>query len=132
MAKRILDTSFLITHWKRRGGQSPKDKTASDAKAWALELITIHNTNAIVTPVYLEVLVGVTNSNEMNLTRTYLSEFKIIDDGKITPKDWEKACQIAGRIPQSGKRRQLGDCLIAAISDRLKYEVLTMDGGFPR
>jgi hypothetical protein len=49
MRQRILDTSVLISFWRRRGGQ-PAD--VEQARAWSGELIDLERTNAIVSPVY--------------------------------------------------------------------------------
>jgi predicted nucleic acid-binding protein len=38
---------------------------------------------------------------------------------------------LVRRVPPDGSRRQMGDCLIRAIADRLNAEVLTRDAGFP-
>jgi len=55
--KRVLDTNKLIRHWKRF---KPADgvKTPSGARAWAEQLIEFEKTDAIVTPVELELLAG--------------------------------------------------------------------------
>ena len=131
MARKIFDTSALIRHWHDCGGASPSGKTPADAAKWAQDLITIHDTDAIVTPVFVEFIAGVTNSVELTLTRAYLEQFKVIDAGKITVEDWEETRRLAQRIPPTSKRRQLGDCLIAAIGKRLHYDVIRFDKGFP-
>lgn len=38
--------------------------------------MTIHETDAIVTPVYLEMIAGVTNAEELHLTQAFLDEFR--------------------------------------------------------
>lgn len=132
MARKIFDTSALIQHWHDSGGRSPAGKTAADAAGWAQRLIAVHDTDAIVTPVFVEFIAGVTNSVELELTRSFLKEFRVLDGGRITIDDWEETRRLAQRIPMSGKPRQLGDCLIAAIGKRLHYEVIRFDKGFPR
>ena len=72
MARKIFDTSALIRHWHDSGGRSPTGKTAADAAGWAQRLIAVHDTDAIVTPVFIEFVAGVTNSVELELTRSYL------------------------------------------------------------
>jgi predicted nucleic acid-binding protein len=131
MARRLLDTSILLSHWNRvRGDLS--EKSADDARDWARELIKLRRGVAIATPVVLEVLGGVRSSHELSLTLAYLGEFKVIDGGKIPKEDWDAAQRIAARVPPDGRRRDLGDCLIRAIANRLHHEVDTPDGGFPR
>ena len=131
MKKRILDTSILIGLWQQRRGSSAVRVTNSKAKRWAKELIDLYETNAIATPVYLEVIAGVTSRRELDLTRAFLAEFVCLDEGKILEQDWTQAIQLASRVPGVGRPRHLGDCLIRAIADRLRCEVKTHDTGFP-
>jgi predicted nucleic acid-binding protein len=67
----------------------------------------------------------------MKLARAYLGEFEIVDAGRILPADWKVAKQIAHRILRDRSPRQLGDCIIRAICNRLHLEVLTADRRFP-
>lgn len=80
---------------------------------------------------FVEFIAGVTNSVELALTRAFLEQFKVIDAGKISVEDWEETRRLAQRVPPTSKRRQLGDCLIAAIGERLHYDVIRFDKGFP-
>jgi predicted nucleic acid-binding protein len=132
MASKIFDTSALIQHWHDSGGRALEGKTAGDAAEWARRLIEIHETNAIVTPVYVEFAAGVRNGAELELARAFLDQFTVIDGGKITVEDWQETRRLAQRVPPNGKPRQLGDCLIAAIGMRLHYDVIRFDKGFPR
>lgn len=132
MARRIFDSSVLIRHWHDCGGGSPEGKSAADAEQWARRLIAVHDTDAIVTPVFIEVVAGVRNRVELELTRSFLKHFRVLDAGRITDEDWEETRRLAQRVPSNGKPRQLGDCLIAAIGKRLHYEVIRFDRGFPR
>ena len=132
MRKYILDTSVLLKHWKRCVGSSLKGKKNSDALQWAKALIEIEDTNAILTPIYIEMVAGVSSEEELRLTRSFLRQFKMIDNGLILSQDWEEARRLAERIPRDGKPRQLGDCLIQAIANRLKFQVRTFDKRFPR
>jgi predicted nucleic acid-binding protein len=131
MMKRALDTSMLIDHWRRfrpRGG-----KTAAEAEAWARILIQITRTDAIVTPVELELLGGDLDSRDRDLTRAFLKPFRIIDEGKILPEDWEEVRRLITRIPRYQPRpRGLVDCLIQAIAFRLNHEVWTKDKAMPK
>ncbi len=133
MRKRVLDTSILILHWRTsRGGSSLDRSTEDDARTWAHRLIALEKADAIVTPVYVEMICGVRGSHELLLTTAYLHSFRVIDGGNVLPEDWREAIRLARRVPRNGKPRQLGDCLVRAISDRLNHNVRTVDQGFPR
>ena len=132
MPKRVLDTNVLIGHWLDFPGQGLAGRTGAGMQKWAKHLIELQDSNLIVTPVWIEVVAGVTNKEELKLTLAYLKPFKIIDDGRILPIDWAAARQKAQRIPPNGRRRQLGDCLIKAIADRLHCDVVTWERHFPR
>ena len=131
MLKRILDTCVLLAYWKRRTAASDSP-TVADVERWAQELAEIHQGNAIVTPVYVEFIAGTRDSSEQHLAEAFLAQFEILDKGEISRQDWDETRRIAKRIPPRGKPRQLGDCLIRAIANRLKHEVVTADTGFPR
>jgi len=128
----ILDTSILITFWnKQRGDRSWDQIDATDVQAWAEKLTSLRRSKRIVTPVYIEFIAGVTNGREMELAREYLAAFDIIDEGHILDEDWKHARRLASRIPRDRKPRQLGDCLVRAIADRLRLDVDTLDSSFP-
>ena len=97
----------------------------------AQEVIDSYDSNLIVTPVKIELVGGMRTGDELRRMNAYLSVFNIIDDGKITEKDWLKAEELARRVPARssviGKRRQMADCLIRAIGFPLKYEVYSFD-----
>jgi predicted nucleic acid-binding protein len=131
MPKRVFDTSRLINHWKRYPKQL--EKTDAEAEKWGMELIRIENTDAIVTPVELEMLGGDENERDRQLTRAYLKPFRVIDKGRILKEDWDEARRLIVRIPNRPKPRARGlvDCLIRAIATRLNHEVLSDDKGMP-
>lgn len=104
--------------------------TVEAVATWARELIELHGTRAIVSPVLIEFLAGTSNATELRLAKAYLDPFEIVDQQRIPPQDWQEAVRLAQRVPRSGQRRQLGDCLIRSIANRLKYEVVTHDVGF--
>jgi predicted nucleic acid-binding protein len=128
----VFDTSFLIWHWQRSKQRARRPIESDDARPWARRLIDLRRTDAIVTPSYIEFVAGVRDTGELDLARSYLGEFRIIDGGRILPEDWVEARRLAERVPNDRKPRQLGDCLIRAIARRLKHEVLTLDRSFPR
>src|SRR5438874_6386477 len=117
MRRVVLDSALLIAHWNRCR-QGPLDQySEADVAGWARKLITIERSSAVVTPVVLELVCGATSKHGLRLTRAYLREFKVIDKGTILDEDWEEAQRLAGRVPRSGKPRDLGDCLIRAIAN---------------
>lgn len=132
MKKQVLDTSILIAHWHTCRTAARGMITPAVVRWWAESLIRLRETDAIVTPVYVEMLAGVTSAEECRLTRAFLEKFHRIDGGRIPEEDWAEAIRLAQRVPRNAKPRQLGDCLIRAIADRLNYAVFTLDSSFPR
>lgn len=92
----------------------------------------LYDTDAIVTPIRIEFVAGTRTAHELRLARAYLANFRAIDGGRILAEDWIEAHRIAERVPRDGKPRQLGDCLIAAIAKRLRYDVEAKDRAFPK
>ena len=132
MTRTVLDTSVLIHHWHRSAMSPLEQSTAVDARIWARKLIRLEDSASIVTPVLIEMLCGARNVHELELTKAYLDESRVIDGGRATATDWDEALRLAQRVPRDGRPRQLGDCLIRAIATRLKYKVKTFDTGMPR
>jgi predicted nucleic acid-binding protein len=131
MGRSVLDTSTLIDHWNRSRRLPLAQNTAEDARRWARDLIRLRQTDAIVTPVALEVICGTQGRHELRLVRAYLEMFQIIDEGDVRAADWSEAARIAARVPRDGSPRQMGDCLIRAVSRRLRYQVDSLDKSFP-
>jgi len=132
MAQLILDTSVLIRHWNdSRGGRPFNQLAEQDTARWADQLIDIRQTNWIVTPVYVEMVAGVRSKQELRLAWAYLERFEVIDENVIPADDWRDATRIAQRVPRDGKPRQLGDCIIRAIANRLNCDVVSFDDSFP-
>ncbi|MGH7140595.1 MAG: PIN domain-containing protein [Pirellulales bacterium] len=131
MRRRVLDTQVLIQFWLDCLAAARRDPTDSDVSEWADDLIALYSTDVIVTPVYIEMVAGAQSKRELNLKRSYLARFRILDRGKILDRDWVEARRLAERVPRDGKRRQLGDCLIKAIANRFGYDVFSHDQGFP-
>ena len=129
MKKAILDTSILGTFWEHQGLTK---KSAADVRNAAKQLIKSRDTNAIVTPVYLECVAGVRTGNELKLMRAFLAEFNVVDAWHVSDDDWDAARSFAERVPYDGKPRHMGDCLIRAIANRISYEVLSIDRRFAR
>ena len=129
MANRIFDTSHLIHHW--RSFPRTDRRTVASMRSWSEKLIALYGSRRIVTPVYIEMVAGVTSAEELKLTQAYLASFEIADAGRIPKSDWDEARQMAQRVASTGRKRQLGDCLVRAIAKRLNCEVLTLDRGFP-
>lgn len=132
MSGKVFDPNKLISQWKRWRKGPHGDYTPADAEAWASELIKLHKKNWILAPVYLEFIGGVTHHREMRLAKAFLAAFSILDGGDIRPEDWAEARRLAERIAPDAKPRGAIDCLIKAITIRLRCELLTDDGGMPR
>jgi|SRR5271157_427892 len=146
MRQRFFDSTKLMTELKKLRSDSRR----ADVEQLACKLIEIYDTKAIVSPVEIEVLAGVRDPHEFELTEVFLEQFEIIDQRHIPPQDWEQARRIAKRVLRydrdvSGRHRkrrrqanpktelrQLGDCLITAIANRLHYEPITDDKGMER
>lgn len=131
MRKAVLDTSVLLGWWNDCRSRARGILDVSLVQKWAQQLIKMHDANAVVTPVRIEVIGGVTKQQDYPLTLAYLEMFRCIDNQRILSEDWEEALRLARRIPRSARPRDLGDCLIRAIATRLKHEVDTRDRGFP-
>jgi len=130
MGKRCLDTNVLIDHFNRL--RSLGHKTVSDAEEWARSLILVRSTNVILSPMVIEFLCGILDQDEVVLREAYLKPFLVLDRQKITAGDWREAQRIAKHVGAHAKRRSLGDCLITAIADRLKLEIVSEDQGLKR
>ena len=130
MSRRLLDTNILCVCWRRTAPWDLSTVSEEDARRWARNLIEFEETNAVASPVVLEILGGVRTKRELVLTETFLSEFRVIDNGKVLREDWDEAKRSARRVPPDGKPRDLGDCLIQSIAKRLRYDVRTFDRRF--
>src|SRR5437879_5010929 len=98
MEKRVLDTSILIRHWRNRRAKARSEITTAVVRSWARELIKLYQSDAIVTPVYVEMIAGVTNRNELRLTQAFLQEFRCIDGKHIPEQDWHETIRVAQRV----------------------------------
>ena len=132
MAKRVLDTNVLINHWGRSlGARRIGDVRRSHAVEWAERLRALQGSVVILTPIYIEYVCGQRNRHELDLARAYLGGFEIADRGNVLKQDWEYARRLAERVPRDGLPRQLGDCLIRAVCERLHLEYVTLEIRFP-
>jgi predicted nucleic acid-binding protein len=129
MANRIFDTSVLISHWR---DFSAAKRTSINMRLWAEKLIGMYGSRWIVTPVYIEMVAGVTSSDELKVAQAYLDPFEIADEGEIPKGDWTEAKRLAQRVVSGVGKRQLGDCLVRAIANRLRCEVITFERRFPK
>src|SRR5437868_4981911 len=131
MRRTVLDTSILCSHWRRSFVQNRKPLTAALIKKWAALLADRYDSDAIVTPILIEFMAGATNRMELAWYRAFIRCFQVIDSQSILRDDWMEALRLAERVPRDGKPRQLGDCLIRAVANRLRHDVATLDTGFP-
>jgi predicted nucleic acid-binding protein len=133
MPRRLFDTNFLIGHW-RRFPEDTRERTPDAMREWARELIGLHGTKLICTPVLIEMFAGTTNAKELELHRAYLGEFDVIDGRKLPASVWDSALRLAQHVPSNSsiKRRHLGDCLIRSVADHFHCEVLTGDKAMRR
>ena len=67
MANRIFDTSYLISHWHNFPKTSRR--TSENMRSWSEKLIALYGSRRIVTPVYIEMVAGVTGAEELKLTQ---------------------------------------------------------------
>jgi predicted nucleic acid-binding protein len=132
MAGLVLDSSVLIGFWRMKRAALRRLPTSSEAGEWGRELAEVHDGPGILTPIRLEFLCGIQSSQEKRLADEFLSQSECLDEGRTTPGDWVEAIRIASRVPRDGKPRQAVDCLIKAISKRLKKDVHSHDWRFPR
>jgi hypothetical protein len=120
MKRWVLDTSVLIVFWRRSVRRPLDEYSPDDARGWARRLIALEETDAIVTPVYLEMVAGTQSQQEARLTRAYLEPFRILDGGRVIDQDWREACRrgcgthpaespaaAPGRLPDPGHREPL-------------------------
>ena len=132
--RRVLDTSILVSFWNRKLDQRRNSTvlpTLEDAKTWAAELQKNRRAKAILTPIRIEFICGAQSGEMLKLYDAFLSEFDLLDKGIVQKSDWMEAEKIARRVPREARRRQMGDCLIRAIANRLNYDVDSADAGFP-
>ena len=121
--KIAFDTSHLIQQWRRRRSDREIAKLSRrEIEGWAAELIDLHLTDVICTPVRLEFLCNTGGRQELERARWYLAKFRAVDGGETTREDWRLAERFAPKRKGDVKHaRQLGDCLIAAIYSRFGY-----------
>ena len=125
---KILDTTVLINHWRKF---DQPQRTTTECRLYAEELIELQGTNVIVSPVLIEFLAGARNRSELELFQAYLEPFEVLDNGLIPPADWDEARRFAQWIRTDRNRterpRKLGDCLIQAIAARFNRDVVSSD-----
>ena len=129
---RVLDTVYLIRLWHGHYPSPASVRSEAAARAAAQAAHRVFGTVAIVTPVRIEFLAGLRDREELRLADIFLGEFELLDEGRVVTDDWREAERLARRVPHDGRARDLGDCLVRAIADRLNAEVLTQDQSFPR
>lgn len=86
MRQRFFDSTKLITELRKLR----PDSRRADAVQMARKLIEIYDTKAIVSPVEIEVLAGVRDPHDPELTEVFLEQFEVIARQHIPPEDWCK------------------------------------------
>jgi len=127
MPRAILDTNILINEFRRRRELLNRVAQPNDCERWARDLIEFRRTDAIVQPVYVEFLCGARDAYELALYDAFLKPFLRANGGVVLAVDWELAERYARRPGRRGRARDLADCLIRSIADRLRREVVTDD-----
>src|SRR5271166_1853861 len=83
--RRVLDTSILISHWRRcRSARPLAQINETEAQSWALRLIEIERSDAIVTPVLLEFLCGVVGKRDITLAPKKLIRTRRASEGSAS------------------------------------------------
>jgi predicted nucleic acid-binding protein len=77
--------------------------------------------------VYIEFLCGARDGHELALYDAFLKPFLRADGGTVLGVDWQAAERYARQPGRRGRARDLSDCLIRAIADRLRREIITDD-----
>ena len=131
MSRRILDTNILLNHWHGFPRAGKHRTTVAQARGWARTLISYRESNLIVSPVYIETIVGCQSRHSLELAEAYLSEFEVLDNWQLKPEDMMEARRIARRIPWDRTQRDFADCLIRAIGRRFRRDIDTEDKRFP-
>ena len=120
-SKRLADTNALIKHFREL---RPYDrKTTEQAEEWGRSYAREFNA-VIVAPVEVEFLAGIVDRHEMTLAEAYLRPFSLADRREPVARDWEEARRVAKHVGFQAARRQLCDCLITALADRLHIDVI--------
>jgi hypothetical protein len=94
MKNRAFDTNILVDQLRKL--RPYEGKTPAEAESLARALIAGEETDAIVSPVEIEVLAGVRDRHELVLTESFLKIFRVIDQRRIIPADWEEARRLGG------------------------------------
>jgi predicted nucleic acid-binding protein len=129
MGARVIDTNVLIWLWHGRPPATRPVRSEETADAAATAWLRAHPGDAILTPVRLEFLAGTRDKEEQRLADRFLSHFKVLDGGRVLPDDWKRAEHFVRRVRGTGTARQLVDCLLLAICDRLHAELHTRERG---
>jgi predicted nucleic acid-binding protein len=129
MKYRVLDNNILIEIWhgKWPGGKPVRSEAAAAAEPqkWLKKFPN----DAILTPVRLEFLGGARDRDDLRLCDTFLSEFDVLDEGKVLEADWKRAEHFSRWIRDKGRSRGAIDSLLRAICERVNAELYTRDTG---
>lgn len=84
---------------------------------------------AMLGPIRQEVLSGIKEAAQFERLRSALEPF---EDEPLTTADYEEAARLFNVCRQSGVECGATDVLICAVAARMKWEILTSDGGLKR
>lgn len=129
---RVIDHNVVLAIWHGRVPDGRKVRTEETARLAADEWLHKHPGDGLVTPVRLEFLGGTDDREEQRLGDLFLDRFPLYDGGRVLPEDWAVAERYARRIRGTGTKRDVIDCLVLALCDRLNADIYTLDLGARR
>ncbi len=113
----IIDTCIWATYFQSRS--DPYTRLVSD-------LVQV-NRASLVMPVLAEVVIGIRNSGQAHWISSVLTGLRIVP---VTDRDWLDAAHLGRQMMSRGKKLPLVDLVIATVSRRTQFPVLTVDPHF--
>ncbi len=123
----VVDTSVWSNAFRRRARHAPEEPSAPAAVLRAL--IAEHQPVALPGIVLQELLSGVRSTNQFNQLRADLSLFPVVI---AETDDHVEAARIVNACMRAGAAIASIDALIAALTMRVRGELLTCDRDFER
>jgi predicted nucleic acid-binding protein len=119
--KVLVDTSVWSLALRRR---APRHEVAD-----ALRRLVTHGRAALLGPIRQELLSGIREPPMFARLREHLQAFP---DEPIVTDDYERGAELFNACRAVGLQGSNTDFLICAVSERLRYPILTTDGDFAR